>query len=309
MTDGTDKGGMSLPRCILPGRSYLVTRRCTQRQFWLKPTALTTQIMAYCLAWAAFRTGVLIHAVCVMSNHYHLVLTDPDGRLPEFLHVLNLYSAKCINASCGRWENLWASEQTSAVCLEGEEDLLDKIAYCLANPTLAGLVRESKQWPGLRSCAGDIVGSERVVDRPKVFFRENGSTPEQVTLKLSKPKVWDTLDDDELAALVESAVEEKEQEARDVMKKSARHFAGVRKVLAQRASDSPLTAASHRQLNPTVAAKNKWARQEALRRIKSFTDAYFTAYELFAQGIRNVVFPAGTYALRRRHGVPVADTA
>ena len=83
-----DNLGM-LPRQILPGSTYLVSRRCTQRQFLLKPTGLTTSIFAYCLAIAAARYGILMHGACVLSNHWHAVLTDPAARLPEFLGYLH----------------------------------------------------------------------------------------------------------------------------------------------------------------------------------------------------------------------------
>ena len=43
-----------------------------------------------------------VHAVCVMSNHYHIVATDVHGNLPEFMHWLNEYTAKCVNAHLGR---------------------------------------------------------------------------------------------------------------------------------------------------------------------------------------------------------------
>jgi hypothetical protein len=36
---------MSLPRQVLPGQFYLVTRRCTQRQFLLWPDAATNVAM------------------------------------------------------------------------------------------------------------------------------------------------------------------------------------------------------------------------------------------------------------------------
>jgi putative transposase len=264
--------------------------------------------MAYCLAWAAQRTGVLIHAVCVMSNHYHVVVTDPHGKLPEFMHALNLYSAKCLNAAHGRWENLWATEQPSAVCLQGEEDILDKIAYCLANPVSAGLVAEGRTWPGLRSQPSDVVGGEQVVERPEVFFRKDGLMPEKITLRFERPAVWDGLDDDALAHLIDSAVEGKEQAARDQMREEGRHFAGVRKVLAQRPGDSPGTTAPRRQKRPLFAARNKEVRAAATEQLKSFWGKYREAYEQFSRGMRNVVFPPGTYAMSQRHGVLVANT-
>jgi REP element-mobilizing transposase RayT len=39
---------------------------------------------------------MLIHEYKVMSNHYHLVLTDVRGQLPEFMGWLNKYVAKAI---------------------------------------------------------------------------------------------------------------------------------------------------------------------------------------------------------------------
>jgi hypothetical protein len=55
-------------------------------------------------------------------------------------------------------------------------------------------------------------------------------------------------------------------------------------------------------LKPRVAAANKWARIEALRRLKSFVHAYRQAWLLFKQGIRDILFPPGTYALVRHAG-------
>ena len=48
---------VTLPREILPGRFYRVTRRCTQRQFLLRPDAATNNHFTYWLAVAAARRG------------------------------------------------------------------------------------------------------------------------------------------------------------------------------------------------------------------------------------------------------------
>jgi REP-associated tyrosine transposase len=115
----------------------------------LRPSRLTNQLIEYCLGLAAERTGVEIHAVCVMSNHWHGVVTDPEGRLPEFLERFHRLLAKAQNASLGRWENLWSSDKLSVVWLVTEQDVLDKMAYTLANPTTAGLVKSPDEWPGV----------------------------------------------------------------------------------------------------------------------------------------------------------------
>ena len=93
---------MSIPRQILPGTTYLLTRRCTQRQFLIRPSRVVNEIFLYCLARAAKRTGVEVHAFCVLSNHYHLVVTDPLALLPVFAHWLNVHMARALNAHLSR---------------------------------------------------------------------------------------------------------------------------------------------------------------------------------------------------------------
>lgn len=42
-----------LPRQVLPGQFYLITRRCSQRQFLLRPDTATNNAFLYCLIDAA----------------------------------------------------------------------------------------------------------------------------------------------------------------------------------------------------------------------------------------------------------------
>ncbi len=105
------------PRRVVPGDTYLITRRCSQRTFRLRPSPETNRIFMYCLALAIDKTGVELHAACVMSNHHHLVVTDPRGVLPDFLRELHRLTAKVMNALQGQWENLWAAEPCNVVRL------------------------------------------------------------------------------------------------------------------------------------------------------------------------------------------------
>ena len=76
---------MSLPRQVLPGQFYLVTRRCAQRQFLLRPDAETNNAFTYCLIEAAQRCQIEVVLPCALSNHYHAVIFDRWGRYPTFL--------------------------------------------------------------------------------------------------------------------------------------------------------------------------------------------------------------------------------
>ena len=74
-------------------------------------------------------------------------------------------------------------------------------------------------------------------------------------------------------------------------------------MLSQRVFDRPGDHEPHFELNPRVAGRDKWKRIAALGRLRSFVAAYRHAWEQLKAGFRAVVFPAGTWKLRRELGV------
>ncbi len=297
---------MTAPRQVLAGTTYLVTRRCTQRQLLLRPGAATNGIFLYVLALAARRYRVLVHAFCVLSNHFHLVVTDPDARLPAFEQYLDALVARAVNASLGRWESFWAPSSYSAVALASDEDVVSKVAYVLANPVAAGLVRRASEWPGLWSDPRRF-GETLTAHRPAKFFRRNGYLPESVDLELSVPPGFASAQD--FRERVSSALEELEGTARRERQSAGRGFLGVAAVLAQKPWKRPAPNERRRNLSPRVAARDKWKRVEALSRLVEFLSAYRSAWAALQRGVRDALFPPGTYLLRIMHGVRCAEPA
>ena len=298
---------MSVPRPVIPGQTYLLTRRCFGRTFLLRPSPKINQIFKYCLAVAAARTGILLHAYGALSNHYHLVATDPLGNLPRFMHWLNEYVAKCVNAELGRWESFWAPGSYSSVALDDHEDVVDKLVYVYANPVDAALVSTLEDWPGARSLPSDLDGHEETLCRPRGFFRENGPVPERATLKLVTPPSCAAKGPEFLPMLI-SRLAERETELQEAVRRKGRRFLGRRRVLAQSPFGRPRSVEPRRGLNPRVAARDKWRRIESLRRLKGFLSAYRSAWNRFAKGDRSATFPHGTYLMRVRFGVPCGGT-
>ena len=297
---------MTAPRPIFKATTYLLSRRCFGRQLLLVPTGQMNQIFSYCLAVAAERTGVRVHAYCVMGNHYHLVATDSCGRLPEFMHWLNAFVAKCVNARYGRWESVWAPGSYSAVRLVKRDDVVSKIVYTLNNPVEAGLVPRGEQWPGLRSRPEDMLGKTVTAMRPGRFFRANSHLPEVAALTLAPPP---GLDGEEAKAFVDEVtqgVASAELLANKEARQHGRRFWGRKAILAQPHTDTPKTREPRRQLSPRVACHDKWRRIEALGRLRDFLQAYREAWSHFRKGVRDVLFPSGTYALVRFAGARCA---
>ena len=295
--------GMTAPRQVLPGTTYLVTRRCAQRQFLLKPSKTTNGLFLYLLAVAARRFGIQVHAFCVLSNHFHLVVTDPRAQLPAFHQFLDALVARALNASLGRWETFWAPSSYSAVTLVSPSDVLDKAAYALANPVAAGLVRAGCLWPGLWSAPEWIGARTLEVRRPKHFFDEKGTLPEQASLQLTPPPGFASPEEfrDQLAAALAQREAQAERDARS-------GFLGVARVLAQKATGRPAPGEPRRTLNPRVATRDKWKRIEALGRLVEFLRSYRSAWAARRTGRADATFPPGTYLLRVLHGVPCAGS-
>src|SRR5690242_20101252 len=229
---------MTAPRQVLPGTTYLVTRRCAPRQLLLRPSAITNSIFRYVLAVAARRFGMRVHAYCVLSNHFHLIVTDPDARLPAFEQYLDSLVARAMNATLGRWESFWAPSSYSAVALSSPSDILDKAAYVLANPVAARLVRRGREWPGLWTAPEQIGGPPRRVSRPSTFFSSTGSMPEDAEFTLVAPPGFDS--PGEFRDRLLEALESIEQRAREELASDARGFLGPVKVLAQKPFARPV---------------------------------------------------------------------
>ena len=301
---------MTAPRQVVPGTTYLVTRRCTQRQLLLRPDPIVNQIFRFCLAVAAERHGILIHAVCCPSNHYHAVLTDPRGELPQFEEWLNKFVAKCVNVHRKRFENFWAVPGSySAVRLETEDDFLRKLVYVLANPVQSGLVAFGAAWPGVRFGVGGVGRQSYVVERPTLYFSrlESLFVPAQASLTLSRPpQFFRRLSDEELAEKVRAAVFERERAIREDFQRKTRGFLGRAAVLAQSPFAIPKSSAPRFKLNPRIACIDKWKRIEAIQALGEFLKGHAIALKAWVSGDRSVVFPFGTYLMAILHRAPCA---
>jgi REP element-mobilizing transposase RayT len=291
---------MSRPRQILPGASYLITRGCANGRFLLRPSEATNEIFLYVLAVAVRRTGVVVHSCCVMSTHYHLAVTDPRGRLPRFLQYLNALVAKAMNREHKRTDHFWAGDGCSVVVLETPHTVLAKMAYVLANPVKAGLVSRGHEWPGLW-LSPSLANAEAIdVVRPKPFFRAAGPLPPVISLRVERPAgfvsagAFDTRLAERVALLEERAARRLALERRA--------FRGVAAVLRQdpRVESAPCRPRS--RLKPRVACLDRPKRIAALRRLARFAADYGQALAAWRDGVRDVLFPAGTYQLHVDHG-------
>jgi putative transposase len=291
-----------MPRAVVAGRCYMITRRCCQRRFLMRPDADTTNAFLYCLAIAAKRAQVDVIFFVAMSNHYHAGVIDTAGRLPEFLEYFHKLFAKHQNVLRGRWENFWASEQTSVVELVDPQDVLDKMVYALTNPVKDHLVERASQWPGATSLFAQLDGQVVRALRPRRFFRPDGPMPDEAKLELAPFPGVERTPPADVAAQIRERIACVEHKAAEERTRLGIKVLGAKAILRQRWSDHPMSREPRRRLSPRVACKNLWRRIETLTRNKRWLAAHRDARERLRQGLE-AVFPPGTYWLRRFVGV------
>lgn len=289
---------MTIARQVVVGLTYLITRRCTQRQMLLRPEAMVEQIFLYCLAEAAERFGITLHAFIAMSNHEHLLVRDNLGNFPEFLAHFHKMVAKAMNALRGRTENFWATEQPNAVHLVESQDRFHKLVYLLANPVADSLVDRVSDWPGACSFGLHLSGRTKTVKRPRCFFREDGKMPAEATLRIERPEGFASLPEDEWRTMLEDAVRREEERAREKRMAHGGRVLGRKAILRTDPTDKPKTVEPRRKLRPCIACLDEARRVQELGRLLAFRAERRAALLRFMAAESDVFFPHGTYRVR-----------
>lgn len=288
---------MTAPRQIVAGRTYLITRRITQRQFLLRPDDEMNQIALYCIGEAAQRFDMGVIAFLVMSNHEHLVVRDNQANLPAFLAHLNKMIAKAGNVLRQRCENFWSNEPPSVVHLVNPEDVFEKLVYVLTNPVASNLVEHAVDWPGVSSLGMNLSGRTITVKRPKIYFGEDGKMPDEVTFTLVKPDGFEDLSQEEWRTKIWTAVREVEERKRAERRTAKLGIIGRKEILAAKPTDTPSSLSPRGGLRPSIACRDRQRRKEELAKLIAFRNGRADALARYNAGEPDVVFPYGTYRI------------
>ena len=298
---------MTRRRIIERGKVWALSRRTTCRYFLLNPDRAREleQCYWYCLAVAAKRYGVVVHAACLMSTHSHEVVTDVRCELPLFLQEFHRLLALCTKALRGWPCEVFDKRSTSQHELLTPEATLESLGYLISNPVAAGAVRYAKDWPGAQTLPRDI--GRRVVRAtlPRHYFNpKNTEWPERLELRLEMPTALELDYGTALAQeRIADRVKEREHQAWQESKRTGKAFLGARRVLGQSPTKQATSHEPVGELNPQFAAAgNREAAQEAVQRIRAFNAQYDRALAAWTRGKRTVPFPIGTWWMRVWHG-------
>jgi len=190
-----------------------------------------------------------------------------------------------------------------------EQAVVEKLAYVMANPVQAGLVRHARDWPGITVLPHELGRRVWSVNRPDAYFdAKSAQWPDTTELALTLPP---TLERRYSAEAVREAVhqelERQEHLAHQEIQKRGWRILGAERVVRL----SPYRRATSFELlrdrNPTFAVGRGHRKVffRAVAELRAFRRAYRRALEQWRAGLRSVVFPQGTWCMCRVHGAAV----
>jgi len=126
-------------RITFPGAFYHVTSRGNERKAVFKSKRDRERFLEY-LESATERYGALIHAFCLMENHYHLLLETPVGNLPRIMRHINGAYTTYFNVKRQRSGHLFQGRY-KAILVEKDAYAKELSRYIHLNPVRANIVK------------------------------------------------------------------------------------------------------------------------------------------------------------------------
>jgi REP-associated tyrosine transposase len=131
-------------RIEFPGAVYHITSRGNARQnIFLDERDHAVFLEILCSSVERFQW--LLHAYCLMSNHYHLLIETPRGRLSRGMRQINGVYTQQFNRGHNRVGHVLQGRYT-AVIVDRDAYLLELCRYVVLNPVRAHVVERPEQW-------------------------------------------------------------------------------------------------------------------------------------------------------------------
>jgi putative transposase len=298
---------MSRPRPVFAGDVIHLQRRIRDGRFFLVPHSRTVELVQYAYGISATRHGLVLHAVCIMSNHVHVIATDPHGRHPEFTQYAHRIIALGLKRMYDVEGAVWQEGGASVQRLVGGTALAEALAYVRINPVAAGCVRDEGLYPGVFGAdeRAPLEVFHRDVTRPRCLGAES-SLPEVTTFECQPPDVLVAeLGHARAGAAIAEAIARHRACAVEQRAAQKLGFLGLKRVLAADVWTRPNKPPKGAGFEPTFKGVIADAIRRARSALAAFRKAYADAMAAFRAGVREVIFPPGTYLMRRRLGCAV----
>ena len=288
-----------------PGQHYLITTRCHQARFFLRPDTDLNRAVLEWLTRAQRRFPELrLLAVCVLSNHLHLVVQDRAGELADWASYLLGNLARATHRLRGRTGACF-ERRCSAEPILDDEALVERVVYTVINPVKAGLCRRAEAWPGVVLFARGLrpepipvswIDRDRDRQAGAAARRRGEASPPSEAFRVEASLAIDPLPSELHGSghgPLPGAIEAREQELAAERRQAGLRPLGAARVLAQSWHATPRhPKRGPRPLCHTASPALREAFREGLRR---FVELFREASERLREGASQLAFPEWSF--------------
>ncbi|MDI6817096.1 MAG: transposase [Actinomycetota bacterium] len=185
-------------RLEFPGAHYHITARGNERKEIYREQE-DYILFLKTLSQAAEEKGWLLHAYCLMPNHYHLLLETREANLSKGMRQLNGIYTQRFNRKYKRSGHLFQGRY-KAILVEKETYFLELCRYIALNPVRAKIVDKPEKWPYSSYCAAAGLNSSSFLYTDYVLSQFDGAKKKAqlayrdfVAEGIGKPSPWASL--------------------------------------------------------------------------------------------------------------------
>ncbi len=292
-----------------------VTTRTIGGHYLLPPTPSFASTVIGVLARGKELHPVQLHAVVMLSNHMHLLITPAHTEeLASFMGFVNGNIAKeALKIHEEDWEDkIWGHRYHGIVISNEVKAHLDRFRYLVGHGVKENLVERVAHWPGLhcgpalmagRPLEGEWYDRSGEYEARRLQVRR-GVEPEEVevdaedfgthySLELDPLPCWQHLPKEQICRRVTEMVAKIEAEAARKRVLSGKEVLGIAGILRQKITDRPNGYERSRAVDFHTASP------EALKKLqagyRTVCEAHREASARLRAGERGVEFPEGTF--------------
>jgi REP element-mobilizing transposase RayT len=287
-----------------------VTCRTIHARLLLRPSPELNDLLVGVLGRAQRRHSMAIHAVVVMSNHVHLLLSPVSPQqLARFMEYFSGNLAREIARLHDWHDKVWAGRYRAIPISDEPAAQVDRLRYVLAHGAKEGFVAHPRAWPGVHSVDALVAGRklEGTWHNRSAAYADNrrgGGASEAAgdsTAHCEREEVTLTPLPC-LAGLTERQRREIYRRLLDEIVARARSDrqgqTPLGELAVRRASPHDRPISSKRSPAPRAHAASRAARLAMSWAYREFVAAFRAAADCWRRGDRGSVFPSGAFPPR-----------
>ncbi len=280
--------------------THFVTLRCIQSRFLLRPSREVNELVVGVLHRAGQQSEVKLHAVGVLSDHLHLLVTAKTATdLSAYMQFVGSNVSREVGKLHDWPQRFWERRYASALCLD-DEAVVDRLGYTLLQGVKEGLVSAARSWPGVHSYLALCEGKKlhgKWVDRTALYeatrsHKEDGRTPTArdhttwCTLTFDPIPCWAHLAPGDYRSRVKALYDDAVREHRP-----DGPVLGAKTILRMNPHHRP--DRTDRSPAPPCHTADKGGRKRFLEAYRAFVTAYREALAALRAGLDAFRFPEG----------------